>query len=124
MKQVQVLVKKVLSLLPTKLPVGSTEFNSFANDIIELAGPYADRDSMTWAIANMVIHLPSGVSSKPKNYFVRNLRKAAANQVASQVFQDIKFKQEQAALAAKQAAAVPQQVVDTTAETLTTSESL
>ncbi|MES2215069.1 MAG: hypothetical protein V4485_03505, partial [Pseudomonadota bacterium] len=86
-------LKIILSYLPSKLPVGVTEFNSFADSIIELTGPMADNDSMKWAIANNIIHLPSTVSHKSKQYFVRVLRKAAANQIASFVFQDIKLKQ-------------------------------
>jgi hypothetical protein len=97
------LIKLLLSYLPTKLPVGLKEFYTFADDIIELSGPYADRDSMTFAIASQLIHLDHLKSAIPKQYFVRSLRKSAANQIASQVFQDIKTKQAEA-LAAKQQA--------------------
>lgn len=114
MKQLPLPLKRVLSLLPTKLPVGVPQFESFVNDIIELAGPYADRDSMTWAIANMVIHLPAGTAAVPKNHFVRNLRKAAANQIASQVFMDIKAKQEAAQLEAAKLKQAEVTTVETT----------
>lgn len=93
MARMPIQFKRVLSYLPTKLPVGRTEFSSWADSIIELSGEYADRDSMTFAIASMVIHLPAGTAAVPKNHFVKSLRKSAANQVASQVFQDIKTKQ-------------------------------
>jgi hypothetical protein len=98
----RLIIKRLLSLFPTKLPVGMTEFHKFANEVIELSGKYADDDSMKFAIASQVMHLGAQTSSAPKNYFVRSLRKAAANQVASQVFQDVKIKQQEAA---KQAAA-------------------
>lgn len=94
-------VKRAFSYFPTKLPVGMTEFHAWADSIIELAGPYADPDSMKYAIASALIHLPATRSAIPKNYFVGTLRKAAANQVASQVFQDIKTKQQEAAKAAQ-----------------------
>lgn len=94
MKQVKLAVKRILSYLPSKLPVGVTEFNSFAQDILDLSGNYADKDSMTFAIASMVIHLPAGKGYASKNHFIQGLRKSAANQVASQVFQDIKTRQE------------------------------
>lgn len=94
-------LNQLLSLLPCPLPVGMTEFEEFSNSVIELSGEYADRDSMKYAIASMIIHLGPQRSHVAKNYFVRSLRKAAANQVASQVFQDIKQKQEQAAKAAQ-----------------------
>lgn len=94
MKQVKLFIRHLLSFLPTKLPVGVPQFESFANDIIELSGPYADKDSMRFAIASMVIHADHKAASLSKNYFVVRLRKSAANQVASQIFQEIKVKQE------------------------------
>lgn len=90
-----------LSYLPSKLPVGLTEFNSFSDSIINLSGEFADRDSMKWAIASQIMHLPPQKSTASKQYFIRSLRKAAANQVASQVFQDLKIKQQEAIEAAK-----------------------
>lgn len=87
------LLKKVASLLPTKLPVGMAEFNTWADSIIELSGRFADDDSLKFALANMIMHLGPQRSSVPKNHFVRSLRKTAANQVAGQVFLDIKEKQ-------------------------------
>ena len=101
------ILKRLLSYLPSKLPVGVSEFQTWSDSVIELSGEFADRDSMKFALASQVIHLGPQKSSVPKNFFVRSMRKAAANQVASQVFQDIKLKQqlaaEKAALAAKQA---------------------
>lgn len=88
----KLLMKRILSLFPTNLPTGMTEFNAFADSIIELSGKYADEDSMRFAVASMIIHLGPQKGSAPKNFFVRSLRKSAANQVASQVFQDIKLK--------------------------------
>lgn len=76
-----------------------TEFESWAASIVELSGEFADVDSMKFAIASQIMHLGAQRSSVPKNFFVRSLRKAAANQVASQVFQDIKTKQQEAAKA-------------------------
>lgn len=103
------LLKKLLSYLPTGLPVGMTEFNKFTNDVIELSGKYADEDSMRFAIASMITHLKHTEAYIPKNYFVKCLRSAAAKQVAGQVFQDIKQKQLEAQEAAKKAAEVTAQ---------------
>lgn len=94
--------KYLRSLLPTKLPVGTTEFESFCDDIIELSGPYADRDSMMFAIGTMILHLGPTKSAVPKAHFVRALRKTAANQVAGHFFQMIKEKQKAAEELAKQ----------------------
>lgn len=105
------LMKRLKSYFPSKLPVGMQEFDAWAAEIIELSGKYADETSLRFAIATMVLHAESKYGSLPKNYFVVRLRKTAANQVAGQVFTDIKAKQEEqkkAAEAAKvEATAVP-----------------
>ncbi len=80
----------IRSYLPTLLPVGMTAFNAWADDIIALSGQFADRDSMRFAIASILIHTDAKHGSLPMQYFVKRLRKSAANQVASQVFQDVK----------------------------------
>lgn len=90
----------LLSYLPQNLPLGLSEFNTWADNIITLTGKFADETSMKFALASQIIHLPPTVSSRAPQYFVRALKKSAANQVASQVFQDIKLSQQQ-----KQAAA-------------------
>lgn len=101
------------SYLASPLPVGMSEFESWSNDIIELVGPIADKDSLKYAMASQLMHLDHKVSSIPKQYFVRCLRKAAANQVASQVFQNIKQAQAEAQAKALEAEK-NQQVEDTT----------
>ena len=107
MKILRYLLKLLLSYLPSPLPVGMTAFNSFANDIIELSGKFADEDSLRFAIASMIMHAGESKGYLPKQYFVRRLRKVAANQVAGQVFTDIKEKQKAAQEAAKLAAQNP-----------------
>jgi len=111
----KLLVKRILSYFPTKLPVGMTEFKAWSADIIELVGPIADERSLRWAVSNMIMHLPSTNDRAPKNYFVKCLRKTAANQVAGQVFLDIKAEQEEAAKKAAEAQAA-KDVTPTTAE--------
>lgn len=90
----KLLLKRVLSRFSTKLPVGATEFEKWADSIIELSGQFADRDSMIFAISSTLIHADAKHGSLPKAYFVNRLRKAAANQIASQMFQDIKLRQQ------------------------------
>lgn len=82
------------------LPVGMAEFQEFAKRIIEKAGAYADEDSMSFALASIIIHADATKSHYSDNFFLERLRKSAANQVASQVFQDIKAKQAAAQFAA------------------------
>lgn len=87
-------IKRLLSRIATPLPVGITEFDQWAESIIELSGEFADKDSMKFAIASNLIHLDHKIAKMPKAYFVNTLRKAAANQVASAVFQSIKLSQD------------------------------
>jgi hypothetical protein len=91
--------------VPTALPVGMDEFHEWADSIIQITGKFADEDSMKYALASQVIHLAHDKAFYPKRFFVNCLRKAAANQVASQVFQDIKLKKD---------AEIKKQVEDTT----------
>lgn len=97
------------------LPVGLAEFNEFANRIITLGGSYADEDSMRFALASMVMHADGNKGSYSDRYFIERLRKVAANQVAAQVLQDIKVKQQEAAAAreaqTKVEATTPESVV-------------
>lgn len=110
-------IKKALSFLPSRLPVGMAEFNQFANDIIELTGPIADEDSLKWVIASQIIGLNKDAGFISKRFFVKCLYKAAASQVASAVFHDIKTKQIAAAEAAKIAAETPNTPVEVTTDT-------
>lgn len=91
----------ILSYLPRRLPVGMSEFEAWSGRIIALSGQFADSDSMKFALASNVMHLGAQKSSIPDQYFIRSMRKAAANQVAAQVFQDIKIKQQEALKAAQ-----------------------
>lgn len=90
-----------MSRFATALPVGMQEFDSWSKEVIELSGKYADEDSMRYAMANIIQHLPSHIGFVPKNYFVNSMRKAASNQIAAQIFMDIKNKQQAAVNAAK-----------------------
>ncbi len=104
------LINKLLQRIPRKLPVGVKEFNAFADRIIEQSGKFADDDSMRFAIATNIIHADASKGSVPDSFFISRLRKAAANQVASQIFQDIKTKQ-----AAEQKAALEKQQAEAAA---------
>lgn len=92
-------VANFLSYLPRRLPQGLTEFNSFAEEVIGLAG-LPDNDSTRFAVAVQIMHLGQTDSHKPRRYFVKTLAKGAASQVASQVINDLKDKQKAAQLAA------------------------
>lgn len=102
-KQLQLLVKRIWSLVPTPLPIGVTEFEKWSDSIYDLA-PYADRDSIKFTLATMIMHLGPQRSRVAKNHFVRSLRKTAANQVAHARMTEIKLKKDAEAKAAQQLA--------------------
>ena len=83
------------SFIPTRLPVGVTEFHNWAEDILKLVGPVADENSMKWAMAMCSLHLGEIQCYVSKQYFVRKLLKSANNQVVSHVMNEIKLKQQQ-----------------------------
>jgi hypothetical protein len=88
-----------------QLPIGMEQFEEMAKQVIEKSG-LPDNDSVRFALATAVIHFPQEKPELSIEYFARVLRRGAANQVAAQVFQDLKLKQ-QAAIEAAKAAATP-----------------
>lgn len=109
------LLKLIKSYFPSNLPVGMTQFEQFANDIVMLAGPLADENSMKYVIASIILNLGPNTSKISKQYFVRSMRKAAANQIAGQVFTNIKEAQKAEELAKQQ---LEKQDVEATAPVL------
>ncbi len=95
----------VRSYFPQQVPTGMTAFKDYADKVYCLTGPIADQDSIKFALASQIIHADASRSNPPMQYFVRRLIKTAANQVASEVFQEIKLAQ-QAKIAAANAAAI------------------
>jgi hypothetical protein len=93
-------VNYLTSFFPTPLPVGIAEFDTWALSILNLTS-FPDNDSTRFSLAVMVLHMDSTTASKPRQYFARALHKAGANQIASQVVQDLKQKQKDAENAAK-----------------------
>ena len=99
-QQARFFLKFLLSFFPSRLPVGLTEFDAWVDDIIELSGQFAERESMAQALANLLMHASPGDkfqtarSHIPKRWFVKGLVKGAANQVAAHVFYEIQKKNE------------------------------
>lgn len=91
-------IRQILGHLPTAIPVGLTEFHTWADSIIDDYDltALADRDSMKFVLATTVMRLDPDKASKPKYHFVKILRNAASKQVSSAVFQNIKQKQAEA----------------------------
>lgn len=99
------LVRHALAHIPTKLPQGMAEFETWSNDIIDLY-KMPNNDSIKFALATAVMHLSATDAYKPKAYFGRILIKGAANQIVYAVMNDLKIKQQE--LAQKQAEATAQ----------------
>ncbi len=112
-----ILLLKLMSYLPRPLPVGMADYEKLIDRVILLGGNYADRDSISFVMSSEIMHLGALQSSIPDRFFVRRLRKLAANQIAGQTMQNIKNKQIEAAQAqeaAKQQEAALAEVTPTT----------
>lgn len=110
-QKVKKLLRKLLFLLPSSLPIGMNEFNIWADSIIQTYD-FPDNDSLRFALATMILHLESNSKFelnllifkvvlptsgyKSKFFFVQALHKGASNQVASGKMQELKQLQEQA----------------------------
>lgn len=111
---------KLLDFIPTKLPIGMTAAEAWASSILKRYG-FPDNDSMRWALAVKVLHLGETDAYKAKRYFFLAMHKSAANQVASQIMQDLKAKQA-AAIAAEAAAQAATTSAEATANTTVASD--
>lgn len=108
----KLVLQRLLAHIPTKLPQGVSEFDSWAKSIIALY-EMPDNDSIRFALAVTILHLPSTAAYKAKAFFGHTLIKGAASQVAGGVMQDLKDKQKAEQEAAAKAA-LEQSVEDTT----------
>lgn len=64
------------------LPQGATEFEEWSDRIISGSLITADTMSLKYALANMIMHLGPTESHKEDAFFIHQLKKSAANQVA------------------------------------------
>lgn len=79
-----------------ELPKGMTEFESYAAEIIKESG-LPDNDSTRWALGIAVMHTPAPNLkdfTSVADYLTATLQKGAFNQIAAQVVNDLKAKQE------------------------------
>lgn len=88
-------LERVLAYIPSRLPVGIHEAEVWAESIIRMA-KLPQNDSMKFALCVKILHLGEAESYKAKEFFIRCLHKAAANQVVSQIINDLKAKQQEA----------------------------
>ncbi len=99
------LARRVRALFPSALPQGRAEFTVWSNSIIEIY-EMPDNDSVRFALATMIMHLPPTKCFIAKEYFGRSLHKSASNQVAHAMLQELKEKQQAEFKAAQERAAL------------------
>lgn len=75
------LIKKIRFRFHSKLPLGLTEFYSFVDDVAELS-ELPNNDKLKAVIASFITRLPPQMISFSKWDLAKQLKKAAANQVA------------------------------------------
>jgi len=86
------LIQYLLAFIPTTLPQGMTEFEIWSDNILNLY-KLPNNESTKFALATMILHLPSGKSKVSKRHFGESLKKASANEIAAAVMQNLKAKQ-------------------------------
>lgn len=93
---------------PRPLPMGRQDFEQWSDRIISGAiipggeeDPAAFKDSVKFALAEMIMHLGKTESHKEDAFFIHTLRKGAANQVAHMMMKELKAKHEERSQAKK-----------------------
>lgn len=80
------------SFLPEALPTTDAQLERLCAAISALTG-YPNNDSTKFAVATMILHANSNTFKATKRSFVVQLRRAAANQAASNMMHDLKNQQ-------------------------------
>ena len=87
--------------IPGRLPVGVTEFDAWAQSILDTYPmPTSDLTSLKFTLASIIMHLGPQKAYVSKFYFYLTINAAAAKQVAGHTFYTLKKQQEDAAKAA------------------------
>lgn len=76
-------IKRLLGSLPAKLPQGMTEFNAFVDDVAELT-ELPNNNRLRTIIASFIMRLPPSMIAFSKWELAKQIKKAAANQVAAE----------------------------------------
>lgn len=72
------------------LPIGRTQFLAWSDRIIQGAMVEAEHDTLRNALAHMLMHLGPTEAFREDGYFILSLRKAAVNQTAHAMAEEIK----------------------------------
>lgn len=79
----------LLGFIPSRLPVGMQEFDTFCISIFTTYD-LPDLPSYRHAIASLIMHLGPTTAYKPKFYFALSVQKAMSNQIAFENIQLLK----------------------------------
>lgn len=91
----------LLSLLPTPVPTGMTEFDTWSQSIIDTFQFKADDESVRFTLATMIMHQGPLSAYVPKLKFALMMKATMAKQIAAAQFQQIKQRQNDAEAARK-----------------------
>jgi hypothetical protein len=73
------------------LPMNIPEWEAWRDRIIDAAQlPTKNRETQEFALAGMILQTPPHEFMRPDEYYINLLRKAASDQVALQVMEDLK----------------------------------
>lgn len=81
------------------LPLGMQEFELWSDRIISGSELDAEADGVKFALATMILHLGPQDDHMPDAYFIKSLRKSAANQIAHARMTQLKEAQKARAVA-------------------------
>lgn len=92
---------KELPLMP--LPMNMPQFNEWSQRIIRQAGlPTENLETQQFALAGMIMQSDPTQFFRPDEYYVNCLRKAASDQLAMQLIEDLKIARAKRELMKKQ----------------------
>lgn len=103
------LKRKSLELIPMPLPMTLPEFNEWSDRIIKQASlPTKNMDTQRFALASMILQTPPHEFMRPDAYYVYLLKKAASDQCAMQVIDDLKAAKQKQSQPASEAPTNPE----------------
>lgn len=77
------------------LPIGRTQFEEWSDRIIAGAMVEAGKESLKFSLGAMIMHLGPTEAFKEDAFFILQLRKAAVNQTAHTMMEELKKAQEE-----------------------------
>lgn len=94
MTRLKALGSLVAAFFPTALPTTVEGMAKWCDEVVALAG-FPVNNSFRHATLTMILHLSPNTDRKAKRYFVKALRKSAANQISYNLIQGIKIEEDE-----------------------------